>query len=64
MPVVQISDKKKYVKAVGLLHEIGGVFRTQPTRQLVVGPEQLRALQEAGLVSKANGVKTRGQKTR
>jgi hypothetical protein len=62
MPTVQIADDKKYGKAIGLLLEMGGIFRTKPTRQLVIGPAQLQALRVAGLVPKANGATERGQK--
>jgi hypothetical protein len=55
MPTVQITDERKYVKAIGLLMEMGGIFRTKPTRQLVIGPGQLQVLQAAGLVPKENG---------
>jgi hypothetical protein len=51
MPTVQIADDKKYGKAIGLLLEMGGIFRTKPTRQLVIGPAQLQTLQMAGLVT-------------
>ena len=62
MPTVEIADDKKYGKAIWLLIEMGGIFRTKPTRQLVVGPAQLQALQAAGLVPKTNGARKRGQK--
>ena len=62
MPTVQITDEKKYAKATGLLIRMGGIFRTKPYRQLVIGPAQLFALQMAGLVPKANGAKKRGKK--
>lgn len=62
MPTVQITDEKKYAKAIGLLYEMGGIFRTKPVRQLVIGPGQLQVLQAAGLVPQANGVKKRGTK--
>ena len=63
MPTVQISDDKKYGKALALLlYEIGGIFRTKPVRQLVVGPGQLQSLQAAGLVPKDNGARKRGEK--
>ena len=62
MPTVQIADDKKYGKAILLLIEMGGIFRTKPTRQLVIGPGQIQALQAAGLLPKANGARTRGQK--
>jgi hypothetical protein len=63
MPTVQIADDKKYGKAIGLLLELGGIFRTKPTRQLVVGPAQLQALRAAGLVPRGNGARKRRQKT-
>ena len=31
MATVQIPDEKKYVKAIGLLYEMGGGFSTRPT---------------------------------
>jgi len=62
MPTVQIADDKKYGKAIGLLLEMGGIFRTKPTRQLVIGPAQLQVLRVAGLVPKTNGARKRGQK--
>jgi hypothetical protein len=61
MPTVQITDEKKYAKALGLLYDMGGIFRTKPTQQLVIGSAQLQALQEAGLVPKAKGTRKRGQ---
>ena len=63
MPTVQIADDKKYGKAINLLLEMGGIFRTKPTRQLVIGPGQLEALRLAGLVPKGDGARKRGQKT-
>jgi hypothetical protein len=62
MPTIQITDEKKYARAIGLLHELGGIFRTKPVRQLVIGPGQLRVLQAAGVVAKANGATKRGKK--
>jgi hypothetical protein len=62
MPTVQITDEKKYTKAIGLLLEMGGIFRTKPVRQLVIGPGQLQVLQGAGLVPKPNGARKRGTK--
>jgi hypothetical protein len=62
MPTIQIADDKKYGRAIGLLLELGGIFRTKPTRQLVIGPAQLQALRAAGLVSRAEGARKRGQK--
>ena len=62
MPTVRIADHKKYGKAIGLLLEMGGIFRTKPTRELIIGPAQLQALRSAGLVPEANGARKRGQK--
>jgi hypothetical protein len=62
MPTVKIADDKKYGKAISLLLEMGGIFRTRPTRQLVIGPAQLQALRMAGLVPNGNGARKRGQK--
>ena len=62
MATIQIRDQKKYARAIGLLFEMGGTFRTKPTRQLVVGPYQLQVLRHAGLVPHANGAKKRGSK--
>jgi hypothetical protein len=62
MPTVELADDKKYGKAIRLLLEMGGTFRTKPTRQLVIGPAQFKALRVAGLVANANGARKRGQK--
>jgi hypothetical protein len=62
MPTVQITDGKKHAKAIGLLIRMGGIFRTKPYRQFVIGPAQLLALQQAGLIPKTNGAKKRGKK--
>ena len=62
MPTVQIADDKTHAKAIGLLIRMGGMFRTKPVRQLIVGPAQLLALQQAGLVAKLNGATKRGKK--
>jgi hypothetical protein len=62
MPTVQITNEKKYAKAIGLLMDMGGIFRTKPVRQLVVGPGQLQVLRAAGLVPEATGAKKRGKK--
>ncbi len=64
MPTVQLPDNDTHDKAIGLLIRMGGIFRTKPVRQLVVGPAQLLALQQAGLVPKTNGAKKRGKKPR
>jgi hypothetical protein len=62
MATVQILDETKYRKALGLLYEMGGIFRTKPTQQFVIGPAQIQALRQAGLLSEANGVRKRVQK--
>jgi hypothetical protein len=62
MPTVQIANDTKYGKAIALLYDLGGIFRTKPTRQLVIGPTQLQALQTAGLVPKTKGARKRGRK--
>jgi hypothetical protein len=50
MPKVQILDNRKYGKALGLLHRMGGIFWTRPTHVLIIGPAQYQVLAEAGLV--------------
>lgn len=50
MSAIQILDDAKYTKAIGILHRMGGMFWTRPTRKLVIGPAQYQALVEAGLV--------------
>lgn len=63
MPTLQLTDDEKYGKAVWLLlYEIGGTFRSKPVRQLVVGPDQLQAMQAASLVPITNGAKKRRRK--
>jgi hypothetical protein len=62
MPTVEFTDNTKFGKAIWLLIELGGTFRTKPPRQLVVGPAQLQALQQAGLAPKTDGAKKRGKK--
>ena len=60
MPTVQFRSFKKYAKAIGLLYEMGSIFRTKPTRQLVVNPYQIQVLRDAGLLPKGKGTKKRG----
>jgi len=62
MLTVELFDNKTYGRAIRLLLDMGGIFRTKPPRQLVVGPAQFQALKQAGLVPKANGGKKRGKK--
>lgn len=53
MPVVEISDVRKYNKAVAVLVRLGGTFRTKPDRLFIVSPVQHQALADAGLVQSA-----------
>ena len=59
MAEVQILDDRKYGKALRLLLSMGGMFRSKPTRTLVIGPVQLQALVDAGLVQ-PNGKEVQG----
>jgi hypothetical protein len=59
---VQIPDEKKYVQAISVLYQMGGMFSTKPTRRLVISPFQIQALQNAGVLPKSNGAKQRGKK--
>ena len=60
MPQVQILDDNKYGKALQLLLSIGGMFRSMPTRTLLIGPAQFQVLIDAGLVE-SNGKEARGR---
>ena len=60
MPIVKIRTNDKYLKAIGLLLEIGGYFRTIHPRKLVIGPYQIQCLRDAGLLPKIK--LKRGQK--
>jgi hypothetical protein len=57
---VQILDTTKYGKALRLLLTMGGMFRSKPTRRLMIGRAQFQALVDAGLVSQ-NGTEGRGR---
>jgi hypothetical protein len=59
---VQIPNNKKYAKALEILYQLGGMFRTRPTHVLVVGPAQLHALAKAGLVQPNGTKQSRGKK--
>ncbi len=63
MATVHIPDDKKYVKAIGLLYQMGGMFSTRPTRKLVISPFQIEALQKAGVLPKTQGASKRGKKS-
>jgi len=61
-------EAEKYGAAIGLLMRMGAGFQTRFENTLIVNSEQLRALEEAGLVA-ANGSesktrKRRGEKTK
>lgn len=63
MPTVQILNSTKYGKALRLLFSIGGMFRTMPTRTLMIDSVQYQALIDAGIVeSDGKEVKGRGKK--
>jgi hypothetical protein len=59
---IRIPDNKKYAKALGILYQMGGMFRTRPTHVLIVGPAQLQALARAGLVESNGRKESRGKK--
>lgn len=60
MATVQISTNKKYIKAIGLMLEIGGFFWTRHPRKLVLNPYQVQVLRDAGVLPKPK--RKRGQK--
>jgi hypothetical protein len=60
MPEFQILDDTKYGKALRLLLSMVGMFRSKPTRTLVIGPAQCQALVDAGLVE-PNGKEARSR---
>jgi hypothetical protein len=62
MATIQIKDDKTYGKAIEVLLELGGLFQTRHPRKLMIGPGQVRALRDAGLVPKLNGAPKRGKK--
>jgi hypothetical protein len=62
MTTDELKDDKAYGKAILLLHQVGGIFWTRPTRRLVINPYQMQVLCDAGLLPAANGEKKRGKK--
>jgi hypothetical protein len=54
---IQIKDNSRYEKALGILHRMGGMFRTRHKHILIVGPGQYAELVRAGVVE-AKGTKT------
>ena len=60
MTTAELKDDKAYGKAILLLHHVGGMFWTRPTRRLVINPYQVQVLRKAGLLPSANGVKKLG----
>lgn len=55
MPTISIPDESKYGQALSLLYKWGGMFQTRDPDVLIIGRTQLRALEEAGLISPSNG---------
>ncbi|MCI0642886.1 MAG: hypothetical protein L0Y72_00435 [Gemmataceae bacterium] len=52
MPVIQPKDDKRYGEILHeLCYRIGGTFHAREERTLIVSREQLKALQNAGLVN-------------
>ncbi|MCI0458534.1 MAG: hypothetical protein L0Z62_16345 [Gemmataceae bacterium] len=68
MPEIQILDNKKYAKALGMLHRMGGLFWSFDFHRLKIGPAAYQALVAAGLVepdrtkTSKDGQNKRGQK--
>lgn len=62
MATVQIKDDKSFMKAIGLLLDMGGIFQTRHPRKLLIGPNQIQALRTAGLLPHVNGARKRGKK--
>jgi hypothetical protein len=49
MATVEITDEKKYGKALSMLiYEIGGLFCTKPVRRLVVNPGRFKSCSRPG----------------
>ena len=61
MATIQIKDDRAYGKAIELLLELGGLFQTRHPRKLMIGPGQIQALRNAGLLPKLNGASKRGK---
>ena len=61
MATIQFKDEKTYGKAIGVMLELGGLFQTRYPRKLLIGPGQIQALRNAGLLPKLNGAKKRGK---
>jgi hypothetical protein len=66
MPVIDFEDLDQYGAVIAFLAGRGTAFHTRPPQQIVVGPADYKALQDAEIVpdlaAKANG--SRGKKTR
>jgi hypothetical protein len=62
MATVQFKDDKTYGKAIGVMLDLGGLFQTRYPRKLLIGPGQIQALRNAGLLPKLNGAKKGGKK--
>ena len=66
MPIIDFEDLDQYGAVIAFLAGRGIAFHTRPPQQIVVGPADYKALQDAAIVpdlaAKANG--SRGKKTR
>lgn len=62
MATIEFKDDKTYGKAIGVMLELGGLFQTRYPRKLMIGPGQIQALRNAGLLPKLNGTKKSGKK--
>ncbi len=61
MATIEFKDDKTYGKAIGVMLELGGWFQARHPRKLLIGPGQIQALRNVGLLPKANGAKKRGK---
>jgi hypothetical protein len=64
MPAVPITSREQYIKAIGVLTDVGGTWHGvgDKERHLLVTLAQYEALQSAGLVPGKNGKETKGGK--
>ena len=62
MATIQFKDDKTYGKAIEVMLELGGLFQARHPRKLLIGPGQIQALRNAGLLPKFNGTTKRGKK--
>lgn len=67
MPAVPITSREQYIKAIGVLTEVGGTWQGvgDVEKYLLVSPTQYEALVEAGVTKpKTQKEMGRGKKTR